>query len=278
MYQQLPFLSGYALQLYLPAELGIIKAKENHYKYWYIDGSLATEEASNWTEERINTLKKLIEKNDVKPIFHGNFKAPLASDIEFLRKSAVAYTKLEIDLAAQLNAPVILHGGAIVEPRLVASVKARALNNYCLSLQELKDYADARCVELYLENLSNYKYYKPFHYIFTTEEEMSYVLERINLKLFLDIGHANVGNGNPIKLIKKFHTSIVGMSFSNNDGETDQHLGINSGEINYRNILSLIAELKWKGIIGFETRDKTPNESVYELEALYNSLAAQEAN
>lgn len=269
----IPFVKGYAQQEYLSAEEGILCAKKEGCDYWYIDGSIDSEFPTNWHSSRVDGMLKLIEDYSMKPIFHGNFKSPLASDVEEIRKAAVMYTKKEIDLACLLGAPLIVHGGVVVEPRLIRKVKEIAIKNYLYSVSELFEYALQKNVDLYLENLCNYKHYRPFYYIFTHEEEIEYVLSALQgVYLFLDIGHANVCDGDPIELIKKYHSKIVGMSFSNNDGEHDQHLGLNKGKINYEFIIKTIIDSNWSGIIGFETRGKTTRESILELNAIYQKV------
>ena len=60
-------------------------------------------------------------------------------------------------------------------------------------------------VDLYLENLSNYKHYRPFHYLFTNYDEYAYIFEntsrRDNIYFFFDLGHSNIGNDDTIKVI-----------------------------------------------------------------------------
>lgn len=268
-----PFVTGYAQQQYLPAEQGILLAKHDQCDYWYIDGSLESEIPQQWSKKRITSLRHLIDEHQVQPIFHGNFKAPLASDVDEMRKAAVAYAKKEIDLAAWLDAPLILHGSVVVEPRLIRQVKQTALENYLQSVTELQDYALQKDVSLYLENLCNYKYYRPFHYIFTQREEIDYILSQLGeVYLFLDVGHANVGGGDPVDLILRYHHRIIGMSLSNNDGNLDQHLGLNKGTIDYTAIVKAMIDTNWQGIIGFETRGKTTVESIAELTAIYQTV------
>lgn len=267
-----PFVTGFALQNYLTAEKGLIEAQLNHYQQWYIDCSLQSEKPSAWSDVRINTLLASIHQYQVTPIIHGNYKIPLAADVEELRATAIDYTKKEITFAAKLNAPLIVHGGAIVEPRLVIKTKKKALDAYLDSLISLKAYADTLGVTLYLENLSNYKNYHPFHYIFTHEDEFSYILESIDLPFFLDLGHANICNGNPLKIFNKFHKRIIALSLSNNNGIHDQHLGLYEGSIDYTHIVSAILDTHWQGVIAFETRGKTPESSIKELCLLYEQI------
>lgn len=275
-YSDLPFVSGIVLQQYHVAEEGILAASKNRCSHWYIDGSLPTDFIDGWSEERINNLKKMIIKYGVSPIFHGNFKVPLASDVEQLRIAAVNYTKAEIDICHKLSASLILHGGAIVEPRLIIKAKQEALKNYLLSLKELAEYAGEKNVTIHLENLSNYKNYRPFHYIFTHMDEFDFIFDQIkqfsNVDFFLDIGHANICEGEPLQILRKYHSIIKGMSFSNNDGEKDQHFGINSGTINYQEIMAEIIKCNWHGIVVFETRGKTIDQSIADLALIYGEV------
>lgn len=275
-----PFVTDFALQSYLSAEDGIREAAANQYSYWYIDGSLPTEVPFTWNEQRLITIKKMISDLRVRPVYHGNFKVPLASDIDELRIAAIEYTKKEIDLAGQLSASLIIHGGVVVEPRLITQVKRKAIENYLDSIKILTAYAETKKVQILLENLSNYKNYRPFHYIFTHEEEFDFVLKELpNAKLLLDLGHANICDGEPVQLIKKYHPYIAAMSLSNNDGNKDQHLALSRGSINYHEVVKTIISVGWKGIIAFETRARSPLDSINDLLNLYQQVvSANEVN
>lgn len=270
---KIPFVSGFALQNYLSAESGIIEASINKYDLYYIDVSIDSDLVANWDKQRINTMRNLIEKYHVKPILHGNYRIPLASDIPELWKVAINYIKKEINLASKLSASLIIHGGVIVEPRTVIKSKKSGLENFLKSVNDLLDYADKKGVTLYLENLSNYKNHRPFHYIFTHDEEFQYILDATHIPFFFDVGHSIIGDGNPEKIIKKYHDRIVGMSFSNNDGVRDLHLGLDNGVIDYHRIVSTMIQCNWHGIIAFETRDRTPSNSINDLYDIYKKIA-----
>jgi len=270
----IPFVAGYALQNYSCAEQGILDACLNEYQYWYIDGSLSSEAPKNWNDKRINNMISLIEKYKINPLFHGNYKVPLSSDVDELRHTAIQYTKNEINLASELSAPLIIHGGAIVEPRLVKTVKKQAINNFLFSLDELYSYAIGKNVPIYLENLSNYLHYQPFSYIFTNEEEFDLIFSAFDAKFFLDLGHANVGNACSKAIFEKYYDRIVGMAFSNNNKKYDQHLSLMKGTIDYIQIISSIQSVGWKGVIAFETRDKSPSASINELTEIYQKISS----
>lgn len=267
--------TGFALQPYLMAEEGLNCALKNGYDYWYVDGSIYSEFPEHWNERRIENLVIQCTTHNIYPIFHGNFKIPLASDVDLLRLAAIEYAKKEIDLSSKLKSPLIIHGSVIVEPRTVKEAKKTALNNLIKSLNILKPYADEKGVTLWLENLSNYNSYRPFHYIATKAEEFDAILSRIEIKIFFDFGHANVNPEIPVEtFFKQFSSQIAGVSLSNNDGKLDQHLKLSDGTINYTNVLQTMRDLQWRGIIGFETRNITPKAAINSFILMEKNLTA----
>ncbi len=176
----------------------------------------------------------------------------------------------EIDLASNFAAPVIIHGSVIVEPRLIIKSKQKAIENFLHSVNQITGYAKKKNVEIYIENLSNYVNYRPFHYIFTTADEFRYIFDNVkDAKFFLDIGHANVCGGNIPDLINEFWRNIAAMSLSNNDGVRDQHLRLTCGKIDYHKIVKTIINCGWSGLIAFETRGVTPENSLRDLYNIY---------
>ncbi len=275
-----PFIKGFALQPYLKAEDGLVYAAAHGYNYWYIDGSLTTDCIDEWNDARIEALKNKYIEHKIQPIFHGNFKAPLASDVLMLRKAAIEYTKREIDISEKLGCALIIHGGVVVEPRTIASVKKSALNGLIESIKELKEYAAKKNVAIWLENLSNYPNYRPFTYIATSKDEFAYILDQVDIPIIFDIGHANVNSIIPVdEFFLSFHNKIAAISMSNNNGTLDQHLDLDSGSINYHNFVRIMLTTGWTGIIAFETRNVTPRKSIHSLcniiETLNTELASK---
>ncbi|MFY0728577.1 sugar phosphate isomerase/epimerase family protein [Pseudomonas sp. NFX15] len=271
------YISGTAQQNYLTAEAGILEAAKQGYSHWYIDGSLPGEHPSDWTESRIEALCETISRLGVKPIYHGNFKAPLGSDVRELGGAALDYIKREVDLSSALGgAPVIVHGGGIVEPRLVIEARRLGLNALIDNLGELVEYARERNVEIWLENLSNYTKFHPFYYICVNEEEYAEVLGSVpGLKLFFDVSHAHahVNDGDPVKVFERLHQYVVGMSFSDNKGERDSHFPLGRGSLDYPGLVKAILKHEWRGLVGFETRGSTLSDSLAYLNAIGNRIS-----
>lgn len=272
------FIKGFALQPYLKAEDGLTYAAAHGYNYWYIDGSLSTDCIEEWNDTRIEALKNKCIENKIQPIFHGNFKVPLASDVLMLRKAAIEYTKCEIDICAKFGCALIIHGSVIVEPRNISSVKKAALNGLIESLKELREYAAKKNVTIWLENLSNYPNYRPFTYIATSKDEFAYILDQIDIPIFFDIGHANVNAIVPVdEFFFSFHSKIAAISMSNNNGSLDQHLGLESGNIDYHSFVDLMLQTEWSGIIAFETRNVPPRKSIQSLYSIIEIVNAERA-
>jgi sugar phosphate isomerase/epimerase len=269
------YMNGVAQQNYLKAEQGILEAAAQGYSHWYIDGSLPGERPAEWTTSRIEALQETMGRLNVKPVYHGNFKAPLGSDVPELGGAALDYIKREVDLSASLGgAPVIVHGGGIVEPRLVIEARRTGLAMLIDNLGELVEYARQRNVEIWLENLSNYTRFHPFYYICVTEDEYVEVLDNVpGLKFFFDVSHAHVNDGNPVAVFERLHQHVVGMSFSDNKGDRDSHFPLGRGSLDYPGLVEAIMKHEWRGLIGFETRGSTLSESLAHLKAIGSRLA-----
>ncbi|EIJ36950.1 sugar phosphate isomerase/epimerase family protein [Thiothrix nivea] len=267
------FVSGIGMQNYLVAEEGIKVAGDNKCDYWYIDGSNYEDAPEQWTSKRIEYIREKTIEYKIYPIYHGNFKNPIATDVALLRSSALSYLKKEIYLAHQLKAPLIVHAGGIVEPKKVNLALKCALSGFIENMKEAFKYAEDLNVEIWLENLCNYRKFHPFYYIFTNTDEYETVLDKLeNAKMILDVCHETVGGGDPIEVFKKFHERIISFSFSDTKGDRDSHLPLGKGAINYEGLIQEIHNRKWKGIINFETRGQNPIENIKFLNNVESNL------
>lgn len=63
-----------------------------------------------------------------------------------------------------------------------------------------------------------------------------------DIGLVVDVGHANI-NGQSESFFKTFKDKIVHVHLSDNDGKSDQHLGIGRGTVNWTRIVGLMKDL-----------------------------------
>lgn len=251
-----PFMSGTAQQDYQPAEEGALDAFSQGHTHFYVDSSLPGERPVDWSPDRLAYVNKLCVCLNVKPIYHGNFKSPIGSDVREISRMALEYSKSEVDVCVGLGgAPLIVHGGGIVEPRKVRDARQSGLLNLVDNLNELVAYAQPKGVQVWLENLCNYDRFHPFYYICTQESEYEFVLDRVpGLHFILDVSHAHVNGGDPVRVFQRLHPRIAAMSFSDNAGERDSHLPLGHGTLDYAGLVRSITDSGWRGVVGFETR------------------------
>jgi L-ribulose-5-phosphate 3-epimerase len=254
---EISFVTGVAVQRYLPAEDGAVAAYDEACTHWYVDASLQSDMPDAWSNERIRGVTAQAGELGLRPIIHGNFRAPLASEIPAVSDGVARYVQTEIDLAAALGAEaLILHGGAHVEPRPTASDRAAALDRLFAMLKRIIQRADDRGVTIWLENLSHYPRCRPFSYVFTRHEDYSQAISALpDIRFILDVGHANVNQSIALPVIRDHHSSLAALSLSNNDGSADAHLALDQGTISTTELAAAINETNWTGIVAFETRN-----------------------
>ncbi|MFJ6135265.1 sugar phosphate isomerase/epimerase family protein [Kitasatospora sp. NPDC092286] len=269
--RSLPFVAGVAVQRYLAAEDGLTAAHEEGCSHWYIDASLLSDMPHNWSESRARNLVAAAAEHGLAPLLHGNFRAPLASEIPEIQAASLQYLRREIDLAARLEATaLIVHGGAFVEPRPTKAQRDAALERFLSLLSVVVREAGERGVTVWLENLSYYPKYRPFSYVFTRESDFAAALAAIpGIRFILDVGHANVNQSLAVPAFEQFASSIAALSLSNNSGDQDAHLALDEGTLSMRAITDTIRARDWKGIIAFETRNESVKAGIDYLATLW---------
>ena len=274
MVLQLPFATGIAVQEYLTAEEGAIRAHEDGCSHWYVDMSLPSDHAHEWTPQRLRALRKTADVLGLRPIIHGNFRAPLATEIPEIKTGVMAYLAAELNLAGELGAPLIVHGGALVDPRPTESGRWSALQRFIAIMEKTLPVADKLGVEVWIENLSHYPRFRPFTYVFTRYTDFVGVHEHLPTARFIfDVGHANVNQSPPLQLLRESPQAIGAISVSDNDGRSDSHLGLGRGSAPIGEMVAAIVETQWRGIVAFETRGASVSEGVDALKGHLGSPA-----
>lgn len=255
------FCTGVAEQTYQGAEKGLHAAAEGGCTHWYIDGSLYGEMVEDWTDKRIALVREQMAVTGVTPLYHSNFKAPLGSDVEAFRGAAVEYVKKEIDVASRLGAPLIIHGGCLVEPNRVRTAGNIALEHYLKSVQELAHYAETKGTAIYLESLAHYVNYR----IFTDTAQYACVAERLqaqrNVYFFLAAGHANIESSLAANVMRKYHAVIEGISFG--------------PQRDYSDVVQAMAEVRWKGLVTIEAGHQSVSQTLADLAAMYRKSLSE---
>jgi sugar phosphate isomerase/epimerase len=84
----------------------------------------------------------------------------------------------------------------------------------------------------------------------------------------LDVGHANI-NGQTELFLTAFRDRIVHMHVSDNDGKSDQHLGLGYGTVDWERVASLLRKNRYDKIVVVESIEHV-EESVQKLRQLFS--------
>ncbi len=152
----------------------------------------------------------------------------IASLLEPIRKASVQVTDECFAIAAEVDAPVIVHPGyfAWLEEREMAE------RQMLTSVAELRALAEERGVELTIENMGNWDYF-----FLRTPAELPLI---DGTGFCLDIGHAHLNNCLPEFLTYPFaHIHI-----HDNDGTTDSHSPVGTGTIDFDAVMEAVGREK----------------------------------
>lgn len=265
----LSFARAVVMQPSRPVAEAVELAASNGCTHVYVEGAYADDGVAAWTDQRLAETAALLDTRDVRPIFHGNYKNPLASNVQEIRESAIGYARREIELAGRLDAPIILHGSAIFSHGNPDDIRAEARRCFSESVRTLVSAAQDKDVDIWLENLEYYRDAHPFHTIFSTAEDYAYVLEQVpEVGFTLDIGHENVSTGQSVEVFEQFHDRIVAIDVNDNDGVVDTHWPLGKGNVDFARLLEAVRRTGWAGYLTFETRGATVSEGLAYLASL----------
>jgi len=72
-----------------------------------------------------------------------------------------------------------------------------------------------------------------------------------DIGLVLDVGHSNI-NGQTGRFLETFKDKIVHMHLSDNDGKSDQHLGIGFGSVDWTSLAKIVKKVPFGGVMVVE--------------------------
>ena len=173
---------------------------------------------------------------------HGPFFDLIPATFDSLIKEVTLRRFNQVyDIAKELNAKyLVFHTGYLKD---VYHYEAWLANSITFWQDFLNDKDDS--IQIYIENVFEDEYY----YL----KELVKTINKPYFNICLDLGHANIRNSYDLKeWLYELKDYIRHLHFHNNDGRADLHQGLNNGEINYNEILNIIAELKIEASITLE--------------------------
>ena len=123
------------------------------------------------------------------------------------------------------------------------------------AVRELADYAPD--ILLCMENLVY-----P-HEIYRTPEQMAGLIKKVNrsnVGLTLDVGHAVVCDQKPTDFLHLLQESIFHVHLHDNNGVVDQHLPLGKGNIDYVAVIRSLKQIGYDGVVNLEFLVENPDD------------------
>lgn len=181
---------------------------------------------------------ELLESHSLKFSLHAPCRSVnIASILEPIRKASVEVIDQCFSVAAEVNAPVVIHPGYCTWREELA----RALSQNRQSMTELKKLAEERSVTMYVENMGNWDYF-----LLRYPPELP-LLDGCGLAL--DIGHAHLN-----ACLEEFLSAPVShFHLHDNNGKMDSHDPVGKGTIPFSPVMESVRRNRVNPIIEVET-------------------------
>ncbi len=175
----------------------------------------------------------------------------LSADDDLIREWILKRIRASIRFASELDAKcLVLHPGwtTATEPFM----RGRSWELNIRSLRWLQRYAGDYGVDVLIENVPS-----PTPYLLVSLDDFRLFDEEMTPRMdyVLDIGHSNL-LGETLGFIEEFGAKIKHVHVSDNDGETDGHLPIGDGTIDWEESINALKNMGFSGWIVIESYSK----------------------
>lgn len=203
------------------------------------------------SKRRVTTLNEAAESGNLQFTVHSPFAdINIASPSKPLLKASMKRLEQSMAYANALNAKLwVLHPGA--KTGISMFYPGADWKQNIQSLKALSKTAEEYGVTVAVENLP-----EKYGFLMKTAEDFQrfYTETGLETGIVLDFGHANL-EGQIDGFLQKLPKKIVHIHVSDNHGETDQHLGVGYGKINYPQIAQTLKQIGFSGNIVIESVD-----------------------
>ena len=113
----------------------------------------------------------------------------------------------------------------------------------------LSRFADDHGIKVAVENMP-----EPYPFVMKTVEDFERFIRDIeeDIDVVMDVGHANINNQTE-EFLMTFADRIAHIHINDNDGKTDQHLGIGLGTVYWQEVLQLLDRISYDKIVVVES-------------------------
>ena len=215
-------------------------------------------------KQRVSMLKNVGESYGLKYSVHAPFAdINIASPSKPMLKTMLKRLDKSISYASDLNAYVwVFHPGLETGVSMFYPGMGwlQNLKTARLLLKIASDYG----VKIAIENVP-----EPYPFLMKSVKDFTKFYEEINkdIDLAFDVGHANL-NGQTERFLTILAGKIVHIHAHDNQGKSDQHLGIGYGNIDWKKVANLLRRTSYDKLVIIESFEHI-EESMHKLKQLF---------
>ena len=216
-------------------------------------------------KKRVKNLKEVAEAHNLDFVVHAPWAGiNISTPSQALRHAVLKRLTKSLVLAGQLECRLwLFHPGSKTGLSHIYPGKDWQLN--LESIRTLLRVARREGVEIAIENTP-----EPFPSLMKSVEDFRRFYDELDddIGLVLDVAHANLNNQIQ-DFLKQFSKKIVHIHVSDNNGDSDMHLGIGQGNIDWKNVAKAVKDSGYGNLIMIESTDHI-QESLQTLRDLFS--------
>jgi sugar phosphate isomerase/epimerase len=206
-------------------------------------------------KRRVAALNQTAQNHNLKFTLHSPFAdINIASPSKPMLNASLKRLKQSMTYAKELNAQLfILHPGQ--KTGISPFYPEQDWKQQTQSIKQLHETATQNNLPIAIENVP-----QKYGSITKTPQDFTKLYKDTSLTdigIVLDVGHANLENQTQ-QFLEQFPDKIVHLHVSDNNGETDEHLGIGYGKINWQQLITQLKNMQFNGTIMIESVFNVP--------------------
>jgi sugar phosphate isomerase/epimerase len=264
---------------HLTTEEGIAYAAANGLGQIEINLAKDHHALDTFTSERTKRLAALAMTNRIQISFHVPYYINIADIIGYLRRQSIRYLTRCIRTAGAVGVThLTLHMGRFYWFPVEKWQRQCALKRFITSLSPLlKDCAEYNVV-IALENLPRIPRSSDYYLLGDNAADFQFVFSQLDspwVRFCFDTGHANIGDGYH-QYLNTFQDKLACVHFHDNHGNSDAHLPVGEGTVQWGNIAQALSETGYTGPLISECRNRPAHVMAAELETYFSSVASRQ--
>ena len=202
------------------------------------------------TKPRVERLQEMKASYDLMYSVHAPFTdVNISADDDCVRDAILERLETSIRWTSELGEILVFHPGNSTAVERLSPGSAWSIN--LESVERLLSYAEDYGVKALIENVP-----EPFPYVMKSVEHFARFFDEIGVEagMVLDIAHTNL-TGEALEFIMRFGDRIEHVHVSDNDGESDLHLRVGAGSIDWGKTVKSFKDSPFDGWVTVESYD-----------------------